>query len=244
MSIEPIKRVSVSDEVFLQMKELLLNHEWRPGGKIPSENDLCGLFHVSRVTVRNALHRLGALGLLETRLGDGTYVRDMEGGENFYNLIPIAYFEEDVVKILEFRREIESGTAALAAEKATGEDIIQLRLLLAEMDGLQEDLGALAGADLKFHYKISQITQNPLIIKTYAIISDIYTSHMRRMVGSMGGQDGVFYHKKIVEAVEAHDTCRARAYMLEHISKNLEFIASDQREERGKQRIHTGRSAD
>lgn len=222
--IKPIKRTNISEEVFLQMKQLILNREWKSGDKLPSENELCKLFNVSRVTVRNALQRLAVLDLIKTRPGDGAYVKMADNTASFNSLVPTAYFEENIDIILEFRREIESSTCAIAVEKADEEDIKELRKMLKQMEGLQDDLEQLATVDLEFHYKIAQISRNALIIKTYEIITDIYSAHMKRMVRNMGGEYGMFYHKKIVDAIEARDADKARSYMREHIDKNQDFI--------------------
>jgi len=80
MAIRKIKRQSVSDQVFEQLKEQLLMNEWRRGEKLPSENELATSFDVSRVTVRHALQKLTALGLIETKLGEGSFVRDVAPG--------------------------------------------------------------------------------------------------------------------------------------------------------------------
>ena len=64
MPIEPIKKSNVSEEVFEQMKTLISTGEWKAGEKIQSENDLAKTFGVSRVSIRAALGRLNALGLV------------------------------------------------------------------------------------------------------------------------------------------------------------------------------------
>ncbi len=222
--IKPIKKINISEEVFLQMKQLIIDREWKSGDKLPSESELCKLFDVSRSTIRNSLKKLVALDLIETRLGDGSYVKMSDDISSINRLMPIAYFEDNFDTILEFRREIESGTCAIAVEKADETDIKELRSMLNLMENLQDDLEKLAIADLDFHYKIAQISRNALIIKTYEIITDIYSSHMKRMVKNMGGEIGMFYHKNIVDAIEAGDVDKARSCMREHIEKNQDFI--------------------
>ncbi len=222
--IKPIKKINISEEVFLQMKQLIIEREWKSGDKLPSEGELCKLFGVSRATVRNSLKKMIALDLIETRLGDGSYVKMSDDIASFNRLMPVAYFEDNLNTILEFRREIESGTCAIAAEKADDNDINELCIMLKRMEDLQGDLDQLAAADLEFHYKIAQISRNALIIKTYEIIADVYSSHMKRMVKNMGGEIGVFYHKIIVDAIKAGDVDKARKNMREHIEKNQDFI--------------------
>jgi GntR family transcriptional repressor for pyruvate dehydrogenase complex len=222
--IKPVTKINISEEVFLQMKQLIIEREWKSGDKLPSEIELCKNFDVSRATVRNALQKLVALDLIETRLGEGSYVKMVDDIAIFNRLMPIAYFEESFDTILEFRREIESGTCAIAVEKADERDISELRMMLKQMEDLQDDLEKLAIADLDFHYKIAQISRNALIIKTYEIIADIYSSHMKRIVKNMGGEIGMLYHKKIVDDIEAGDVDKARNDMRKHIEMNQDFV--------------------
>jgi len=224
LTISDIKKTRVSEEVFQEMKQMILEQQWKPGSKLPSEQALCDIFGVSRVTIRSALHRLNALDLVETYLGDGSYVKKLESGVSINNLIPTVYFEDDFETILEFRMEVESGACAIAARKATKKDIAGLKRILKRIEALQDDLESLALMDLKFHYTIAKISRNSMIIKTYEIISDVYASHMKRMVGAMGGNLGMYYHDRIVAAIEAHDAEAAREIMYKHIYSNLEFI--------------------
>lgn len=78
MVIKPINKVNVSEQVFSQLKKAIVEGVWKPGDKIPSENELASSFGVSRMTVRQSLQKLIALGLIETKLGDGSYVRVLE----------------------------------------------------------------------------------------------------------------------------------------------------------------------
>ncbi len=222
--IERIEHVSLSSQVLEQMKEMIRSHEWPPASKLPSESELSVLFGVSRVTIRNALHRLVGLGLIETRFGDGSYVARIDESSGLNNLIPVVYLEENIESILEFRREFESGACAIAAGRAEPEDIADLRGMLAIMLTLQNDRSKLADADLKFHYRIAAITRNSLIIKTYEIISEVYAAHMKKVVQSMGGEAGCYYHAMIVDALEAGDVDKARKFMYEHIASNEKFL--------------------
>ncbi len=222
-TIHPIKRVNVSDQVFEQLKTQLLSGNWQPGEKIPSENELSEKFQVSRVTIRQALQRLTALGLLETRFGEGSFVKKAEVG-NFMNvLVPHAYLSKNsTLEVLEFRQVVETESAGLAAERATPEDVRQLEEILAEMEQLKEDSLAFAKADLDFHVAVSRITRNSLIITTNSILNDILSVSMQDIVEQLGFEIGLYYHKKIIEAIAANDTKAATGIMREHICKTRE----------------------
>lgn len=81
MSIEKVERVNVGDQVFEQMKRLILSGEWKSGERIPGENELVRLFGVSRVSVRAAIHQLVGMACWWVRHGEGTFVAaDPVGG--------------------------------------------------------------------------------------------------------------------------------------------------------------------
>lgn len=227
MEIKPIKRIEVGEQVFEQLKELLINGDWGPGDKIPSENELADKFNVSRITVRQALQRLGTLGLVETRRGEGSFVKTLDAGDSMNALIPTMYLgENNAVEIIEFREIIETGCARLAAQRATKMDINDLKEIWNQMNICKEnnDLRGFSKSDMDFHFKIAEITQNSLIIKTYSILRDVLEHAMQTTIDKMGCENGLYYHKKLVEEIEAHDVKAAAKTMQEHIHKNQLFL--------------------
>lgn len=223
MNIKPIKRVKVGEQVFQQLKAILINGEWRPGDKVPSENELAEQFDVSRITVRQALQRLGALGLIETRRGEGSFVKEINVGNSMNALIPTIYLGENTeLEIIEFRAIIETECAALAAERANEKDIEDLQVIWDRMNEckVNSDSKGFGEADLDFHFKIAEITKNPLIIKTNLILRDVLEHAMRTTIDKMGFEGGLYYHKKLIEEIGAHDAKAASKTMREHIKKN------------------------
>ncbi|MDK2902913.1 MAG: GntR family transcriptional regulator, transcriptional repressor for pyruvate dehydrogenase complex [Clostridiales bacterium] len=223
MGIQPIKKANVSEQVYEQLKRQLLSGEWKQGDKIPSENELAKAFNVSRVTVRHAMRKLTALGLIETRVGEGSFVKEVKPGVYMNAIIPLAYLgENSTLEVLEFRYVIESESVGLAAERATQEDIAELKEILKDMEDVKEDTKLFAEADLRFHFKIAQITRNSLIIETYNILNDILETAMTDIVKRLGFKLGIYYHTKLVEAIERHDSEQAKKIMKEHVNKTIE----------------------
>lgn len=221
MAIKPIKKINVSEQVFEQMKQLLISGEWKSGQRLPSENDLAEQFGVSRITIRNSLQQLAALGMVETRHGEGTFVKDIDAGSCLNPLISAAYLKGNLLEIQEFRKMVEPGAAYKAAACATEADIVDLRQRLDRMYGLQDDLYLLAQEDFAFHHQIGIITGNSLMIKTYMILTDILRSAMEEVVAHMGPEVGHRYHTQIVDAIASHDEELAYRIMLEHIETNI-----------------------
>ena len=128
--IEPIRKVNVSKQVFDQMLEMIYSGQWKSGDRLPSELELCGLFGVSRVTIRQAIQKLAALDLVETRHGEGSFIKDVSPGGSMNALMPEIYLrggEDALRQVLEYREIIEVHSCRLAAERAEAEDCQVLR---------------------------------------------------------------------------------------------------------------------
>ena len=173
-----IKKVSASEQVCEAIQEQISGGVWRVGDKLPSESELAQKFGVNRLTVRMALQKLNALGIVETRTGSGTFVIefDFEG----YLKTASRFFEQSgmMQNVTEFRNHIEIECARLAMERATPEDLAELeRLALrhreawAETEGLthEEWCKRVAAADLAFHEHVCRISHNPLYASAFAV---------------------------------------------------------------------------
>ena len=222
MPLNPIKRESISEQVFEQMKLQILDRKWVPGEKLPSETELGSIFCVSRVTIRQALQKLAVLGLIETRLGEGSFVREVDVGTQVKTaLIPSAYLQHhSTEEVLDFRCAVEVETAGLAAQRASEQDILELKRLLAQQmeDEANRTPQSFADNDLAFHMTIAKSTGNSLIVATYEILGDILGSAMLHTVRSLGMNIGIPYHRKLVEAIVARGGGRAIVTMKEHMN--------------------------
>ncbi|MBZ4645963.1 MAG: transcriptional regulator, GntR family [Clostridia bacterium] len=223
MGIKPIKRTNVSNKVFEQLRDQIITGEWKPGIKIPSENELAQQLNVSRITVRQALQKLTTLGLLETRPGEGSYVKELSPGIYMNSLIPLVFLgDAATMEVLEFRQVIEVETAGLAAVKATKEDIDKLEKILEKMHEYKNDPEEFAAEDLNFHKTLAEITKNSLIIQVNYIIKDILSISMKDIVKTLGSDIGLYYHEKIIEALKTKDRAKARQIMEEHVLTTME----------------------
>ena len=216
--VQPIKKTNIGNEIFEQLKEKLLHGEIKPGEKFPSENELADAFGVSRMTVRQAIQKLAVLGLLETKLGEGSYVREFSPGICMNQIIPVIFLgANSILEVLEFRTVVEGKTAELAALKATDSDISDLEESLNQMKQYKHDVKRFSEADLDFHYKLATITRNSILTKTYHIINDAMRMAMEQIVSVCGFSDGLHYHKLILDAIRDHDGATAKSIMTEHV---------------------------
>jgi GntR family transcriptional repressor for pyruvate dehydrogenase complex len=223
--IQKIKAKSLQSQVYTKLKEQLMKGVWKDGEKLPSEHALCGMFGVSRVTIRAALQQLGILGLVETRHGGGTFVKNFSAIENVDTLHPLMQINknQDLITVLEYRKIIEKGTIGLAREKIKCQDIEILEETLRIMTNT-EDLTAYIEADLAFHHHLARITQNSIIIKVHELISEILTTAMYDLVSQVGRKIGPAYHRRIIDALAAGSKAECEALMEEHMEENIRAI--------------------
>jgi GntR family transcriptional repressor for pyruvate dehydrogenase complex len=227
MTIKPIRRVSVSEQVAEQMKELVFSGKWAPGDQLPSEDSLADMFQVSRVTIRQGIHQLIALGLARTVPGEGTFICTLSPGHSIFNLIPTAYLSEDsLLHVLQFRKAIESFTAELASQQANQNDIDELEAILDEMEQAKENLAEFSDADYRFHYKIAAVSRNPLIIESYNLIRELFRATLRTIVEIQGNTGGLYYHRAILDCIIVKDSEGCRSTMAAHMDSNYNAMVA------------------
>ncbi len=225
MSIKAIEKKRVSDEVFEQMKDQIVSGEWSPGSKIPGELELVDLFEVSRVSVREAIHRLVGMGVLIIKRGEGTFVSEIIPSDYFDTLLPILTIERpNVLEMLEFRNIIEVESARLVSKRADEHDIERMTNIIKKMEDSQGDKQLFSAQDLNFHYAMAIATHNNVIIKVNAILSDMLKKSMEEIVGLTGYEGGIYYHKKILEAIKSKDDKLSAELMKEHIDSTMSKV--------------------
>ena len=215
------KRTMVSDAIFEELKERIIAGEWKPGEKIPSENKLCELSGASRVSVRAAIQKLSSLGLVETRQGGGTFVRELSGEQHLNSVLPyFALSQPDRAGMLEFRRIIEVEGAALAAQRADEEQIAAMFAATKNMAEAKttEDI---TRYDLEFHYLIMQASRNSILIKVFEILRETYFALLHENVTRLG-TTGSAYHHMIATAIELRDADLAKMLMERHLNNTIQ----------------------
>lgn len=220
------KRENLTSQVFEQLKDQIITGKWKPGFKIPSENKLTEILNVSRITIREALQALVVLDLLEKKRGQGTFVKNSFTESFISSLLPLIQFDRSqAVYMHEYRKIVEVGSIGMVVERASAEDTQRLREILKEMRKYKDNnLKKFALEDLNFHLALSQITKNPVIIRANFVIKDFFSDHMVKVVEAMGTEPGLYYHEKIIQAIENKDRKEARQLMEKHLENNENYL--------------------
>ena len=225
MALKTISKQNISDVVYEQLMENLIAGEWKPGDKIPSENELAAQIQVSRISVRSALQRLSSLGLVESRQGEGTFVCEFSGAQYANNLIPLVVFERsDMQDLMEFRNILDSEIAALAALRATDTDIALLHQNYQRHMAAEGDVTKCADYDSEFHCLLAAATHNALFHKVYQVFQPVFRKNMHQIVSIMGVSGARVNHAAILAAVEQHDPDAARAAMQTHVQETISSV--------------------
>lgn len=217
-----IQHRNITEQVVAYFKENIESGHWEVGQKIPSENVLTKTLGVSRSTVRQAVSQLAGIGVLETVHGKGTYLLDDQVDENKAsdNMITA----EDCLnteKVLEFRRIVESEACYMAAAHVTDEFLDTLKKQLHIMMESKEDVERFVTADIAFHQKICEASQNPLLEKSMNKILEENRKSQQLTRKTFGYHDGIHYHELIIHALEKHDAEKAKYYMFEHLQNGI-----------------------
>jgi GntR family transcriptional regulator, transcriptional repressor for pyruvate dehydrogenase complex len=218
--IRKIARDGVSNQVYGQLKENITRGTWQPGEKIPSENQLVSLFGVSRASIRMAIQRMITLGLVESRVGDGTYVRAFTAGAYVNELVAVGLKPADQLEIMEFRKALETEALKLAAERATDEDLAELEAIhLRAREAFKKlDLETYFNEDLQFHTQIFKMSKNSIFMTAVQTLGDVLFPHFYSVAKdffetSEVPSDEADKHTLIVKALKKRDTrACVRAY--------------------------------
>ncbi len=200
-----------------------------PGDKLPTEAAVMAEFGVSRTVVREAISKLQAAGMVETRHGVGTFVVGA-GDVSSFRIEPQQLATlRDVVAVLELRIGVETEAAGLAAQRRTAANLAAMRRALADFAAAVEEGRDAVAADFQLHSEIARATQNEhfaglLITLGAQIIPRARLEHS----GAIDPERQAYLrrvnaeHESIVDAIAAQDTEAARAAMRTHLANSRE----------------------
>lgn len=209
----------VSDQLTDQLLDFLLSGEVQIGQRIPSERRLAEEFAVGRSAVRDALRPLAALGLLDVRIGDGTYLNDPDGAV-VSRLIAwggVLLRRSGVGDLIEARRHIEVAIAGLAAERRDDRAVDELRRLLDKISSARTPNG-FSNWDTAFHLRIAEASGNATLSGILHGIRGLLRVWIYRVMDVQQEFELSFSeHLPIFNAIEGRDRLAAQEAMADHL---------------------------
>jgi GntR family transcriptional repressor for pyruvate dehydrogenase complex len=203
-----------------KVKSMILDGELKPFDRLPGEKDLAAALGVSRPTAREAVQALVALNILDVRHGDGTYVTSLEPRLLAAPMDFLLSLDHGSKLVLtESRRVLESGIAALAAERATRSDVATLHTIADLYRASVGDVEACIALDQRFHDEVTRIAANPILasmLSTLAMLTGRSRQHTARSLAVRKRSD--VDHREVIDAISKRDTVGAAAAMSAHVS--------------------------
>jgi len=207
-----------SQEVATHLKELILDEKLKPGDKLPSELELCGLFSVSRPTIREAVKTLVSQGIIEIHRGKGTYVSQMPGIAEDPLGLDFIMSPNLRLSLIQARLIIEPGVARLAAQMADETTIANIAATVRDMEEIVYQHKVGINVELNFHRSIAEATKNPVIIRLIPIIMDSIVKTYRDAPRTSEDHRHAFEeHRAIYEAIAARDPEKSFEAMHSHL---------------------------
>lgn len=241
MSKKLVRTSTLSEQLFEILKDDLLDGKYVPGQKLPSESSLASTYGVSRLTARAAIARLSALGFIETRFGEGSFVVERNEDEFLQNVSAVLVKPQMLSDVTAFRKLIDIECARLCIVNATDDEILDLAAASQKFSDFLDSISALdeqaqrtiVDLDFNFHLKICELSGNtlyPLVYKAAqeAIKQQICTNvvsrwHFNRLDAADPSSIEPFKqgHSNLVKSIQERDFKKAKRYTIMHIDYNI-----------------------
>ncbi|MEO6201145.1 MAG: FCD domain-containing protein [Cryobacterium sp.] len=219
--------MSAIDDAFHGLRQIIASGELTPGQQFPSEAQLCDRLQVSRGSLREAVRMLGALGVIESRHGSGTYVSALEPEDIIgalaltVDLMPL----EGLLEMYELRRVLEAHATSQAASRMTDAAAAKLGATLDALEATMDNDEA-SELDARFHEAICELAQNA----TLTVLLRVFRSRSRsyQLFGIPAGHEikrqSDLSHREILNALVQHDPATAAAAAAAHVIQTERWL--------------------
>ncbi|MGE5557304.1 MAG: FadR/GntR family transcriptional regulator [Bacillota bacterium] len=209
--LKPIKaNTSVVRLILLRMEEALRNKELKPGDRLPSEPELVKSLGVGKSSVREAMKMLDAMGIVDIRQGNGTYVRKEPSVDAVNPLIFSLYLHEGTNQdLVDLRAMFEPAYTIMAMHRATAGDMREIEAAICIMEEKIVKGTQSAEDDLLFHRAILKSTHNHYVIRIGEAILRFFKASIEKPVHD-NPDISIRDHKKIFQAFREKDEQKLR----------------------------------
>ncbi len=228
MIASSIRRTSAADEVFKTLHQWIISGRLKAGDRMPSQDDLARQFAVSRNTLREAIFKLSALGLVRAKQGVGTVVQPSGPAHYVTSIYDHLLLDPITVReLIEARICVERTTVRLAVARAEPADVNNLTALLKEQKAAIDNQAAdeFSRQDVTFHLDLARVSRNSVLLRFLQAIWDLmhkFIGEVSRLPGAT--EEALRFHTSIVDALAAGDAAAAERLMIQHLWDVVERI--------------------
>lgn len=230
------QKMSASDAVIEAVKSLLIDGSLQVGDRLPNEFEIATSLQLSRGSVREAMKILSAMGVVDIRRGDGTYISDRVGASMIEQLmLQLVKRERDTRELSEIREIIERGIVQLGTQNATRDQIDALWAVLdrqkREVEEERFDLDHLIASELAFHEAMVNCANNELLKLLYLYILELYLpAHYQDLNYEYHMRTALEVHRPVIEAIANRDSEAGDRAIRETTRQWVEITKKSQKE--------------
>ncbi|RAS77996.1 GntR family transcriptional regulator [Priestia endophytica] len=239
MEYKSIRPKKIYEEISDLILSMIREGTLKPGDKLLSVHQLAEQFGVGRSAVREALSAVRAMGLIEMRQGEGTYVKKFDPS---HLLIPLHSHlllqQEDLVHLFEVRKIVEVGAVQAASIKRTKENLKEMEHWIDKGKDVAGDKEDGSSIDFHFHLTIVKASHNPMLLELMSHISKMIEKTIHETYHSILYEEQItknlFYgHLAIYEAIKKQDVESASKAMMNHLieSEKLQSVLRHHKDE-------------
>jgi GntR family transcriptional repressor for pyruvate dehydrogenase complex len=217
--LHSVKRRRIPEDIVQQFHSMIRQGTLSHGDRLASERDLATQFKVSRSSVREAIRSLELQGLVISKRGSGTFI-STENADSVLALMAASLNTggEALRDIFEMRRVLEPAIAALAAERATDENVEQMSAILEEQQRQIDSGETGVEADTAFHFALAAATHNSALNKVVSAVEDILQRSRDQSLQEPGRpQRSLASHRQILQMIRNRDSAGAQQAMSHHL---------------------------
>jgi GntR family transcriptional repressor for pyruvate dehydrogenase complex len=228
--VEPLSAsAKMPERVRGALQELIRNGSYSPGSRLPAEGEMATRFGVSRTVIREAVSRLKAEGLVEARQGSGIFVAPTLPAVPFRIDTAVMNSVNEVLQVAELRRGMEAEIAALAAERASEEQVAEIKHCLQAIDSDVAAGGDGVAADIEFHRSIARATNNPHFLSLWDYLGQFLRStiQLTRAWEAQRQQtrdEVTDEHRALFDAIARRDVAAAREAARRHMEMSSQRV--------------------
>lgn len=222
----PLVRTTLTAAAFEQLIAYVVKGSWKSGSRIPPERELCQQLGIARTSLREALKAMELIGLLESRVGDGTFVcarSEFLSRPLLWALTGTDHME--LQDITEARSLIERDLAGLAAERAIRSEIAEIKQTVYDMRRAIKDGQSIIEADMAFHLSVARAAHNDVLHNAVQLLRNLLRHWISLKLRIPNIPHRVLSeHEIIYDAIKSRDREAAREAMWQHLQNTARLL--------------------
>lgn len=223
---EPLVRTTLTASAFEQLISYVVKGHWKAGDRIPPERELCQQLGIARTSLREALKAMELIGMLDSRIGDGTFV--CPRSEFLSRPLLWAFTGTDHAElrdIMEAREFLERDLAGLAAERGSDAEI---EAIGATVDTMRQNIAegkSILEPDLAFHLTIASAAHNEVLRNAVQLLRNLLKQWLvLKLLLPAVPSKVLKQHQEIYQAIKSRDATAARDAMWSHLEKTAQLL--------------------